>query len=89
MESAGRERGKEIGKQPAGGAKRRQSAKKMLNRGNELNDLLKTHHLAFFGAKNELKTNSILSAKNAKNREQGTGNSTQGTENRERRANER
>jgi len=37
----------------------------MLNRGNELKDLLKTQHLAAFGAKNELKTNSILSAKEA------------------------
>jgi hypothetical protein len=65
MESGGRERGKEIGKQPAGGAKRQENAKKMLNRGNELRHLLKTQHLAFFGAKNELKTNSILRAKNA------------------------
>jgi len=51
----------------------------MLNRGNELKDLLKTQDLAFFGAKNELKTNSILSAKSAKNREQGIRNKPQGT----------
>jgi hypothetical protein len=37
----------------------------MLNRGNELNDLLETQDLASFAAKNELKTNSLLSAKSA------------------------
>jgi hypothetical protein len=37
----------------------------MLNRGNEPEDLLETQHLAVFGAKNELETNSILSAKSA------------------------
>ena len=37
MESAGGERGKEIRKRPAGGAKRQGNAKKILNRGNELN----------------------------------------------------
>jgi hypothetical protein len=63
MESGGRECGKETGKQPAGGAKRQENAKKMLNRGNELKDLLKTQHLAFFGAKNELKTNWIFARK--------------------------
>jgi len=63
MESAGRERGKEVRKRPAGGAKRQGNAKKILNRGNEPTDLLKKQDLAFFGAKNELKTNSILSAK--------------------------
>jgi hypothetical protein len=71
MESAGRERGKEIRKRRAGGAKRQENAKKILNRGNEPEDLLKTQHLAFFRAKNEPKTNSILSAKSAENREQG------------------
>jgi hypothetical protein len=65
MESAGTERGKEIGKRPAGGGKRQENAKKMLNRGNKLKDLLKTQDLAFFGAKNKPKTNSILSAKSA------------------------
>jgi len=40
-------------------------SKKILNRGNEPKDLLETQHLAVFGAKNELKTNSILSAKSA------------------------
>jgi hypothetical protein len=38
-------------------------SKKILNRGNEPKDLLKTHDLSFFGAKNEPKTNPILSAK--------------------------
>jgi hypothetical protein len=65
MESAGRERGKEIRKRPAGGGKRQGNAKKILNRGNEPKDLLKTKNLAFFEAKNEPKTNSILSAKSA------------------------
>ena len=49
-------------------------SKKILNRGNEPKDLLETQHLAVFGAKNEPKTNSILSAKSAENRELGTGN---------------
>jgi hypothetical protein len=65
MDSAGRERGKEIRKQPAGDGKRRGNAKKILNRGNEPKDLLKTQDLTFFEAKNEPKTNSILSAKSA------------------------
>ena len=52
-------------KRPAEDAKRQQNAKKMLNGGNELKDLLRTQHLAGLGAKNELKTNSILSAKEA------------------------
>jgi len=55
----------------------------MLNRGNELKDLLKTQDLASFGAKNELKTNSLLSAKSAKSREQDTGNREEGTGSRE------
>jgi hypothetical protein len=55
-------------KRPAGGAKRQESAKKILNRGNEPKDLLKTHDLAFFGAKNEPKTNPILSANKRKSR---------------------
>jgi hypothetical protein len=46
MEGAGRERGKEIRKRSAGGAKRQENAKKILNRGNEPKDLLKTQHLA-------------------------------------------
>jgi hypothetical protein len=65
MKSAGIQRGKEIRKRPAGDAKRQQNAKKMLNRGNELKDLLKTQDLAVLCAKNELKTNSILSEKEA------------------------
>jgi hypothetical protein len=66
MESAGRERGKEIGKQHTGGPKRQDNAKKMLNRGNELKDLLKTQHLASSEAKNELKTNWIFARKKRK-----------------------
>jgi hypothetical protein len=65
MLSARRERQKEIQKQPAGKPKRLENTKKILNRGNELEDLLQMQHLARFGAKNELKTNSILSAKSA------------------------
>jgi hypothetical protein len=65
MQSAGRERGKEVRKRPAGDGKRHENAKKILNRGNEPKDLLKTQHLAFFGAKNEPKTNPTLSAKEA------------------------
>ena len=63
MESAGRERGKEMRKRAAEGGKWQENGKKILNRGNEPKDLLKTQHLAIFGAKNELKTNPILSAK--------------------------
>jgi hypothetical protein len=63
MEIAGRERGKEIRKRPAEGGKWQENAKKILNRGNEPKELLKTQHLASFGTKNELKTNPILSAK--------------------------
>jgi hypothetical protein len=48
MKSAGRERGKEIRRRPAEGAKRQENAKKILNRGNEPKDLLKTQHLAVF-----------------------------------------
>ena len=40
-------------------------SKKILNRGNEPKDLLETQHLAVSGAKNEPKTNSILSARRA------------------------
>ena len=63
MDGAGRERGKEIRKRPAGGRNRQGNAKKILNRGNEPKDLLKSRHLALFGAKNEPKTNPTLSAK--------------------------
>jgi hypothetical protein len=62
MGCAGGERGKEIRKRPAKDGKRQENAKKILNRGNEPKDLLKIKHLAFFGAKNEPKTNPILSA---------------------------
>jgi hypothetical protein len=63
MESVGKERGKGIRKQPAGSGKWHENAEKMLNRGNEPEDLLKTQHLAFFRAKNEPKTNPISCAK--------------------------
>jgi hypothetical protein len=46
MESAGRGRGKKIRKQPAEDGKWQKNAKKILNRGNELKDLLKTRWLA-------------------------------------------
>ena len=65
MESAGRERGKNVRKPEASGAERQENAEKIPNRGNELRDLLTTQDLAFFRAKNEPKTNSILSAKSA------------------------
>jgi hypothetical protein len=48
MDSAGRERGREIRKRPAGGGKRQEDARKILNRGNEPKDLLKTQGLAVF-----------------------------------------
>jgi hypothetical protein len=54
MESVGKERGKEMQKRPAEDAKRQQNAKKMLNRRNELKDLLETQDLAVLCAKNEL-----------------------------------
>ena len=65
MNGAGKERGKEIREQPTEDRERRENAKKMLNRGNKLEDLLKTQYLAVFSAKNKPKTNSILSAKSA------------------------
>ena len=61
MQSAGGERGRETRKRPAGGGEWPENAKKILNRRNELKDLLNTKDLALFGVKNELKTNSILS----------------------------
>jgi hypothetical protein len=48
MESIGRGRGKGIRKRPAKSGKRHENAKKMLNRGNELKDLLETKDLAYF-----------------------------------------
>jgi hypothetical protein len=48
MESAGRERGKEIRKRLGGGGKRQGNAKKILNRGNEPKDLVKRQDLAVF-----------------------------------------
>jgi hypothetical protein len=52
-----------------GGGKWLEDRKKILNRGNELKDLLKTNDLASFRAKNKPKTDSILSAKRANQRE--------------------
>jgi len=63
MENAGTGGAKGVQNQHGGGAKWFGNAKKILNRRNEPKDLLETQHLAVFGAKNELKTNSILSAK--------------------------
>jgi hypothetical protein len=48
MKSAGRERGEEVHKRPAGGAKQQGNAKKILNRGNELKDLLGLKDLGIF-----------------------------------------
>jgi hypothetical protein len=63
MESAGRERGKKIRKQPARGGKRQENARKILNRGNRAKDALKTQHLTISRARNEPKANPVLSAK--------------------------
>jgi hypothetical protein len=46
MESPGREHGKETRKRTAGGGKWHENAKKILNRGNELKDLLEIKDLA-------------------------------------------
>ena len=46
--------GKEVRNRPGGGRESAKNAKKILNRGNELKDLLKAKELAFSGAKNEL-----------------------------------
>jgi hypothetical protein len=54
MENAGTERAKGTRNRLGGGAKRPANAKKILNRGNEPKDLLKTKDLAFSGAQNEL-----------------------------------
>jgi hypothetical protein len=48
MASVGKDAGKGIRKRPAGTGKRHENAKKMLNRGNELKDLLETKDLAYF-----------------------------------------
>jgi hypothetical protein len=72
MQSAGTERANGIRKRPAGSGKWQENAKKILNSGNKPKDLLKTRHLAFFGAKNKPKTNPILSAKIA-NQSEKTG----------------
>jgi hypothetical protein len=66
MNSAGAECGKKVGRRPAGGGERQENAKKILNRGNEPKDLLKTKDLASFEAKNEPKTDSVFSAKRAR-----------------------
>jgi hypothetical protein len=60
MKSAATERGREIRKRPAEDGKSQENPKKILNRGNEPKNLVITKDLAFFGAKNEPKTNSIL-----------------------------
>jgi hypothetical protein len=54
MRKLARERGKEVRIRPGGAGKWGENAKKILNRGNEPKDLLKTKELAFSGAKNEL-----------------------------------
>jgi hypothetical protein len=47
-------RGKEIRERVAVSGERQENAKKILNRGNKLEDLLKTQDLAFFRVKNKL-----------------------------------
>ena len=54
MGNVGTERAKGTRNRLGGGAKRSANAKKILNRGNEPKDLLKTKDLAFSGAQNEL-----------------------------------
>jgi hypothetical protein len=54
MSKLARKPGKEVQNWPGGGRKSAENAKKILNRGNEPKDLLKTKELAFSGAKNEL-----------------------------------
>jgi hypothetical protein len=54
MENAGTKRAKGTRNRLGGGAKRSANTKKILNRGNEPKDLLKTKDLAFSGAQNEL-----------------------------------
>jgi hypothetical protein len=53
-EQACKRAGKEVQNWPGGGRKSAGNAKKILNRGNEPKDLLKTQGLAFLEAKNEL-----------------------------------
>jgi hypothetical protein len=59
------QRGKGFADRRGGRGNRVENRKKILNRGNEPKDLLKKQDLAFFRAKNELKTNPILSANSA------------------------
>jgi hypothetical protein len=54
MENAGTERAKGTRNRLGGGSKQPENAKKILNRGNEPKDLLKSKDLAFSGAQNEL-----------------------------------
>jgi len=57
MRELASQRGKGFGDRRGGRGNRVENRKKILNRGNELNDLLETIDLAVFRAKNELKTN--------------------------------
>ena len=75
MESAGRERGKETRKQPAEDGKWHENAKKILNRGNEPKDLLKTQDLAFFWSEKRTQNEPNFECKNEqiKAKKQGLG----------------
>jgi hypothetical protein len=76
MSSAGRERGKEIRKRPTGSPKRQRDAKKILKKREQTQRFVENTGVSGFlsekQTQNKPKTNSILSAKSAKNREQGT-----------------
>jgi hypothetical protein len=54
MSKLASESGKDVQDRPGGGRKSAKNAKKILNRGNEPKDLLKTKELASSGAENEL-----------------------------------
>jgi hypothetical protein len=53
MTNAPADRSQEVLNRAAGGGKSAQNAKKILNRGNEAKNILKTNELAFSGAQNE------------------------------------
>jgi hypothetical protein len=64
MDSAGTERGKEVRKGPAEDAKRLENAKKILNRGNKLKDLLKTKRLSGFSSEKQTQNKLDFECKN-------------------------
>jgi len=72
MRELASQRGKGFGDRRGGRGNRVENRKKILNRGNELNDLLETIDLAVFRAKNELKTNPFWGTKSANQGENKT-----------------